>query len=304
MRLPHPSAQLDLVVRELAAAYPGRGGDRLCFAPVGEDSWSYRWGDVWVSLRRDLQGHVPAAYRAARDLHEGGLDFVIAPLPGADGEVVRRIGEVPVVVFPWLDVAPVSAGPPLTGAERRDAEAMVRSVHAAPLPAGLPVETFTLPFATELDRALSLPARRASAAGPYGPRLHRLLTAYRRSLLVWRAEVDEVAACCCADPGPLVLTHGEPSSGNVLRSGSRLLLADWGAAALAPPERDWFHVRRTLGIDRPGPAPTRRFYELRWLLGEVAEYASVLSADHGADAETDAMWARLTRYLPEPVENT
>jgi len=67
----------------------------------------------------------------------------------------------------------------------------------------------------------------------------------------------------------------------------------WG-----PPERDWSHVERTLFV-APSCRPSfRRLYDIRWILSEVAEYASVLAEPHAGDDDDRAMWDRLTRYLP------
>lgn len=86
----------------------GESSDRLEFEPVGEDSWCYRLGELWVSLRRDLRGHFPAAYRAANLLWQEGNESVLAPLTGADGNVVRIVGGYPVVVFPHVVATPVA----------------------------------------------------------------------------------------------------------------------------------------------------------------------------------------------------
>ncbi len=38
---------------------------RPAFVPVGGDSWNYRSGAWWISVRRDRQGHFPESYDAA-----------------------------------------------------------------------------------------------------------------------------------------------------------------------------------------------------------------------------------------------
>ena len=81
-------------------------------------------------------------------------------------------------------------------------------------------------------------------------------------------------------------------------AGLGILLADWGGAALGPPERDWFHVRRTMSQATPGRPAFMAFFRVRWILSEIAEYTDILARPHAGSAEDDAMWHRLLRYLP------
>jgi spectinomycin phosphotransferase len=109
------------------------------------------------------------------------------------------------------------------------------------------------------------------------------------------AEIEDLAATCRADPTPLVLTHGEPNTGNVFRDDTgRLYLIDWGDLKYGPPERDLV----SLNTDRPPVRePFARFYQLRWDLGEIAEYTARFAAPHPGDAEDDGMWRELSLYL-------
>ncbi|MET9356573.1 aminoglycoside phosphotransferase family protein [Streptomyces sp. NPDC006617] len=297
MLLPPEDVDLDLLRRVVASQYEGAFGD-LEFVPLGEDSWAYRLGGLWVSLRRDLRGHVPAAYRVATLLREAGLQHVLAPLSGADGRVVRLVDGCPVVVFPLVHAEQVARARP-TAEESEHIIAMIEEVHSARAPHDLPVEDFTLSFDADLDAATAF-ARGPEPAGGYPARLHRLLRAHRRELLDLRAEARRAGRECAASFEARGITHGEPSAANVLRTPEGLVLADWGGAAAGPPERDWFHVGRTLGIDVTGRCRDTflRFYETRWILSEVAEYSTRFMGQRAGDREDEAMWGRLLRYLP------
>jgi len=85
-----PSRTGKTTTAELLAARYGAEPSRLEFVPVGGDGWHYRCRPFWVSVRRDRQGHVPAAYAAAGELARAGLEFVLAPLPDEEGRVVHR----------------------------------------------------------------------------------------------------------------------------------------------------------------------------------------------------------------------
>jgi spectinomycin phosphotransferase len=240
----------------------------LTFVPLGEDSWCYRGADLWVSVRQDIAGHVPAAYQAARELRDAGADHVLAPLAGADGRIVRSFGGWPVVVFPYVESTPLHTPPPL--AQELDmVVGLLRRVHAAQLTTDLPRETFRLPCGAELGRLLKRIDEGAVGPGPFGAPLVDLVTGHREAIEADRAELIRLGAACAADTTPFVLTHGEPSSANFLRTEAGLILADWGGAAWGPPERDWFRVIHTMGLEL-GCRP----------------------------ADDHAMWERLRRYLP------
>jgi spectinomycin phosphotransferase len=277
----------------------GSDVDALEFVPLGEDSWAYRAGNLWISVRRDLRGHVPAAYEAAVQLYRSGLDFILAPLPGKDARVVRRIADFPIVVFPYLEVRPLSD----TGVSTREVARvieMLASVHHSTVTVQLPVETYQLSFADDLDRVAAVPDGPLRDNGPYASRLYRLLTLHRQYVADLRSEFAELATAARETATRLhVLTHGEPIASNILRYRDRLLVTDWGDAMWAPPERDWSHVTRTIGAKPPGRPSFRRLYDIRWILSEIAEYASILLDTHADHADADAMWKRLVRYLPE-----
>src|SRR5262245_32391906 len=102
-----PTIDVEGLARLIVDQYGADPSIALDFVPVGGDSWCFRGGDLWISVRRDRSGHRPAAYEAARELADDGADFVLAPLGGASGGVVHDVGGRPVVVFPYVDAAPV-----------------------------------------------------------------------------------------------------------------------------------------------------------------------------------------------------
>ncbi|MBE8520462.1 aminoglycoside phosphotransferase family protein [Amycolatopsis sp. H6(2020)] len=283
------------LLRELVTRCFGPRDGELRFAPLGEDSWSYTWQDLWISVRRDVQGHVPAAYEGAFELHRGGLDFVLAPLAGADGSVVRYLAGFPVVVFPLLEAGQIGPGAPLTASERAEVEEMLAALHGFAAPDRLPREEFTLPFA---DALAASPAA-GPGAGPFGERFAALVRSNADRLDALQAERDSLMHELRARDLEFVVTHGDLNGGNVLRTADRLKLADWGMLQWAPPERDRYHLSRTLGFPLRGDANVLRYYELRWQLSEIAEYAAVFTRPHGDSADTRAMWRRLLAYLPE-----
>jgi spectinomycin phosphotransferase len=268
----------------------------LEFSPLGEDSWSYRLGDLWVSVRRDLRGHLPAAYEGAGLLREIGLDFVLAPIAGADGRVSRVVSGFPLVVFPFVAAVALD-GAGASRHERRDVVGMLSRVHAASIAGDLPRESYELSFDDDLDLVVEL-ATRDPDTGPYSRPLHELLAVHLQTIVALRREFAALAVACASSRGAFVVTHGEPIPSNVLRHRDGLLLADWGEAMWAPPERDWAHVIRTLDVQVPCRPQFKRLYDIRWILSEIAEYTTVFARAHTGDDDDVAMWSRLQRYLP------
>lgn len=295
-----PPENLDYgAIRHLLDAEYGAPGVPIQFSPEGEDSWAFRAGDLWVSVRRDLRGHVPAAYEAAFQLLSGGLDFVLAPIAGRDGRIVRSVGRYPVVVFPYRELCDLSQSRPAP-AEIACVHELIARLHDASVALDLPAEDYGLPFAGDVDRALRVPDAAPVDSGPYALRLHHLLSHHQAHVAGLLREFSELAAVCRASDGRPVLTHGEPIATNIFRSGDRLLVGDWGDLMWGPPERDWSHVNRTIG-GYPGCRPAfLRLYDIRWILSEIAEYAAIFLESHTDAPDSLAMWQRLQRYLPAP----
>ncbi len=247
-----------------------------------------------MSVRRDRQGHVPESYEAAAALSEEGLTFVLAPLRGKDQHVVHRIAEHPVVVSPYVPGAPVHA---TTAQEVAALAALVSQLHAVSVRVPVPHEEYGFSFQEELDQALSMALVRDPQAGPYSQQTHRLIRAHCAYLESLQAEARRLARYCRRHTGECVLTHGEPN-GNVLQTGDgRLLLFDWGTTALGPPERDWWDLASTSASITCRPE-FARFYHLRWILGEDAEYTGRFIQTHVGDRDDASMWNELCQYFP------
>lgn len=271
----------------------------LAFQPVGEDSWCFRYGEYWLSLRRDLRGHFPLAYAMASALRDQGLGFVLAPLAAPDGKIVRKLSCGNLIVYPYLELQ-TCEDMPLTSSEASMLVDMFEAVHASRPLDGLPEEDFGVSFLEDIDAAIAA-AERAQPVqnGPISGRLHRLLQHNLPKLTDLRARYFRLSEVCRAASGPWCITHGEPIAANIVRHQGTLMVCDWGDAALGPPERDWAHLRRTTCARPRGRSRFMEFYETRWQLSEIAEYASILLAPHAGSSDDEAMYLRLTRYLPD-----
>ena len=294
MLLPNPAVDewgLGELVRERDGADPAG----LAFAPVGGDGWHYRCPPFWVSVRRDHLGHDPRSYHAAVELAASGLEFVLAPLPDRDGRIVHPFHPFPVVVLPLVEGDTIWGGGGVRPGDWERIAGMVRRLHAATCPALLGREEYALPFADELRDGLEAAERAGPHLGPYGGAIREVVARNRSAIQAMWSEIEQLAAICRADTAPLVPTHGEPGTNNVLRDpNDRLYLIDWGDLKYGPPERDWTSVDEA----RPPLRPAfERFYRLRWDLSEIAEYVARFTAPHAGNAEDDYWWREMELYL-------
>jgi spectinomycin phosphotransferase len=293
--LPDPSIDVMSLAQLLAAEF-GASDLTPTFVPVGGDSWCYRAGSWWVSVRRDRQGHFPANYEAARELRDAGYEFVLAPVRGRSGHVVHTVGGRPVVVTEFVE-SRANYREGLAPVHRQELARAVKELHAARVSADVRSESFDLPFADELERALMRAAAGSHTDGPLGGDVSDLVSRNGARIGDWREEIAVCQERCRASPGELVLTHGEPEPPNVLITpDDQLLLLDWGDLLRAPPERDALSLRK-LGIAPPSRRDFLRFYELRWILSEVAEYVSRLTSPHDGNLEDLEKRGELARYL-------
>jgi spectinomycin phosphotransferase len=98
---------------------------------------------------------------------------------------------------------------------------------------------------------------------------------------------------------PKVITHGEPHSGNLIRTGKQLMLLDWDTVGLAPPERDlWMLPGDALDqyaglTGKPVNPAGVRLYQLRWALDDIRAYTEDLRVPHSQTPGAEHSWQAL-----------
>ncbi|MFD3522342.1 phosphotransferase [Streptomyces sp. NPDC058653] len=267
-------------------------------ADLTRKSW---YGDGTEAAFQGLRDAMDTA-AALRDAEPHGLDFVVAPARNADGGTVRRLGSGHAVsVFPLMSGTPGHFGDTLTAHDRGLMVELLAKLHrTAPPPSArvLPAAFATRP---QLDAALREMGGPWDGPGPYAEPARRLLLDHATALRGRLGEFDRLAGELKDGGGPLVITHGEPHPGNVLRVGERRLLLDWDTVGLAVPERDlWLVAEGPADLARyeeaggRGPDPSAlALYRLRWALNDVAEFLDVLRAPHGRTPDIEQAWRAL-----------
>jgi hypothetical protein len=200
-----PSIDVAALVQLLAAEFDV-GDLTPTFVPAGGDSWCYRAGPWWVSVRRDRQGHFPANYEAARELRDAGYEFVLAPARGRSGRVVHSVGGRPVAVTEFVE-ARSNFRDGLTREQLNELSQAVDALHAARVSADVRSESFDLPFADELDQALARAVARADTAGPLGSDISAVVRRNSARIGDWREEIAVCQERCRASPGEILRHH-------------------------------------------------------------------------------------------------
>ncbi|WP_214415414.1 phosphotransferase [Sphaerisporangium fuscum] len=270
-------------------------GDRRWFVTVADLAHKTHCG---VGAEAAFDGLRRAMDTAAALRDEAGLDFVVAPLPDAGGETLRRLGErYAVSVFPFVDGVAGDFGRALTPAERAPIIDLLAELHRAKPPSHAPLLRPELSTRAHLEQGLG-ELDRPWEGGPYAGPARALLAEHAPGLRRRLEEFDRRVAELDGKAGEPVLTHGEPHPGNLLRLGERLLLVDWDTVGVAEPERDLWQVAEDAGdlaryADATGQAPdpsALTLHRLRWDLEDLGVYVGQFRAPHGRTTDTEQAW--------------
>lgn len=297
--LPEGLAERDLV-RGLAEF--GIEPESLVYAPVGFGDYHWvvdgRWFATVADVARKSITGLRRAMRTAQSLREA-LEFVVAPLPAADGDVVVPLDDrYALSVFPHLQGTSGRFGERLGARERDDVLGLLAALHTCAPPEGTPVTDLAIPGRAELEAAL----REDWAGGPFSAPARDLFAEHADALRAGLADFDRLAAE--TRHLDLTVTHGELHPGNLLRTAAGHRLVDWDTVGLAAPERDlWLlgdDLTRYTELTGHVPDPNAlALHRLRWSLVDLAEFAALFRRPHTRTPDTDTAWRGLRRTLAE-----
>ena len=238
---------------------------------------------------------------------DAGLEFVVAPTPASDGQVLARLNDrYSLAVHPYTVGTQIGADGEFTsGSDRIAVLDMVIRLHRAH--AATPeTDDLVVPHLDALRSIMSGPAC-TWRNGPYAERSRELLRAHAVDLDVLLTAYDDLARRVASRGDRLVITHGEPGAANVMRTPDRgLVLVDWESVLLAPPERDLWDLAdhdeaildtyaRATGVEIDREA--RTLYRLWYDLAEIGSYLSLFRGPHGETADTAESWRNLQHFL-------
>ena len=256
--------------------------------------------------RAEAARRLAAALDIARSLRDGGLEFVVAPVPTRANHIIHPIRDRYVVsLFEHVDGDAHSWSPYPSGVDRLAVLDRIVAVHTIRLGGVFPGDDFAIPSRDQLTAALANPAT-GWGPGPYATPTQELVrqhgAAIQRALVRYDQLVDHVAN----GGRRRVLTHGEPHRGNTIDTADGVALIDWDTALLAPPERDlWMlidedphiaadYTERT-GIEVDDHA--LQLYQLWWDLCEISLFVAEFRQPHDDTEDTRIAWAGLARFL-------
>ncbi len=324
---PHDLSEDD--IRATLAANWDFATATLSYQPVGFGSHHWLAGDAagrqlfltvhdLTAMLTSLADTADAAFARLRTAFECAvslrrdehLDFVIAPLSAADGQVVRRLsGRYTLAACPYVaDCEPGHEGN-FEEADRAVVLRLLAALHRASPPAAPQTCDFSLHQADGLRSALASTSRPWSA-GPYGERARELLARHAAEVRALLAAYDELARQVRSSPERLVVTHGEPGPWNTLRTPGGFIVVDWDFVQLAPPERDLWDMAESddsvlaayteatgTAIDSAALALFRMWYDL----AEIAGYICLFRDPHEETEDAAESWENLEFFL-RPAE--
>jgi spectinomycin phosphotransferase len=253
-----------------------------------------------LGSKRDAD-ELESAYRAAAALAGQGLEFVLPCLPAACGDFTLPLAGGAVSVTPWTG-GRSGSGRFVDAAEAVECAAMVRRLHAAEVPAGIPEWR---PLVTpELPDALARALQGTWDTGPLGEQARTALLRRLPDVWRWTASYSALADLARTQRERWVPTHGEPDTGNQLVSDAQRYLVDWESLKLAPPERDlrtWSVAGHAAAIQHAAVAwPMVEMFDLEWRLDEIAQYAAWFAAPHAGTADDRIALGGLLGELDRP----
>jgi len=225
------------------------------------------------------------AFDTAAALRDGGLSFVVAPIPTSRGETVRRVGpRYTVALFPFVDGQAGRFGE-YDAEERAAVITMLGELRQATPAVASMVRRIDLelPGRRELESALR-DVNKMWFGGPFSEPARQALARHASDVAELLALVDRLAAEVAKRSTDWVVTRGGPHAANALRTDEGYVLVDWDTVALAPPERDlWMVVDDAADeVDRVAAD----FFRLRWDLSDLAAFTNVLRSPHRESADT------------------
>jgi len=287
---------------------------------VGGPNGDRRFVTVDDLAARDFLGREPSiafqgltkAFTVARALNNSGLDWVVCPLASTDGRVLRWLDAThSIAVFPYLEGTATEEYE--SDAERSCVMALVAELHQSAKPAdGIARrETFRLPNRADLEAALRL-LDEPWVDGPYSEPARALLRDHAGGVRRIMHDYDHLAEAALQAADSWTITHGEPHSANVLRTGNDLRLIDWDTAMLAPRERDLWMLVPASGPSSLADQYTNRtghqinedllrLYAFWWDLSEIGIYLALLRAPHTDTDDIRAAWRNLQMFIQADI---
>jgi spectinomycin phosphotransferase len=247
----------------------------------------------WLGATRDeVFDGLRRAYATAAAVRSSGLGFVAAPVASGSGSLAERLDERhSVSLSEYVEGAAGAWGRPVGD----DVVSILAALHVAARPeVALERTRLEVPGRAELETALG-ELDRPWATGPFAESARQELGAHALEVEHALERLDAIASQLEPTDSEVVVTHGEPHPGNLIRTTDGLSLVDWDTVAIARPERDlWMldggggllSVAYTRLTGRALEPEVLRAYRTLWALTDLAAYTTQLRRPHDRDADS------------------
>lgn len=306
------------------------------FWPQGEESYGYIVSTdndrrYFAKLYDDehwrppnLETTMAATFRL---YHDCGLPFVVPALPGENGRFVQELAHYNLVLFPYITGTLISetegqfivaGGFPAANTLDQTAHLVARLHDSLPCSGLSTCEPFHLTFnwRPALESLLNTATSRQATRNNIQDQAAQLLCRYHRQLLAQLDQAEKLAGSLQGVQLPLVLTHGDLTTGNFIRDAhGQLYLLDWSKLRPAPAERDLFYfvepdfdffVRRYVYYrqERPRLSAERfAFYLYYDTLAAVLDYGSWILLEDSQPEDVAYAWIQLQVLTPRRLES-
>ncbi|MEY7971410.1 phosphotransferase family protein [Saccharomonospora xinjiangensis] len=255
------------------------------FATVADLENKPHCGDGAAAALAGLRSAMETAVR----LRAAGLEFVVAPF----GEPVVELGDrYALSVFPVVEGTSGHFGQEMAAGDGVLVQELLARLHTTRVDA--PAWSIDPP-ALRMDGVWS--------DGPYAEQARRLVDEHESMIRKRFEEFERLAEGVRG--AAVVVTHGEPHPGNLIRGAAGFHLVDWDTVGVAVPERDLSvltdnpaELARYQELTGHEPsADALRLYRLRWHLNDLVEFVDWFREPHTDDPDTVLAWTSFQETL-------
>ena len=298
----------------------------IIFFPEGEDSYGYivvsEAGEKYFAK---ASTSVPNSCLQVASLlrHQCNISGVVAPLKTSDGTLSIPWHDFRVSLFPFIEGDSRwdlwKIGKDFTDTELSQTGALLATIHGCPntiAPDNLTVTKYDLPLRHELYTVLEAAVRKGPAQNQYQKQVLEALAIHRSAILETVDRYDELGRSATVSQTSFVITHGDPTPGNlILDAEDQLHLIDWDGVGLGPPEKDlvFFTGERFEVVleryltervcDVSLHADIFGFYIYEWTLNEIRDYGTKILFKNNDAKQNEYDWQSLQDYLPPDKES-
>jgi spectinomycin phosphotransferase len=256
-----------------------------------------------------------SAYEATTRLVPG-LPFAVPPVRTRDGRIAVDVAPGLLLSLTPMLEGTAGDGPLVDDAARAEVADLLGALHRHPRPRHLPLWRPRIGRhdgggRDELVRCVRLDVW---DGGPWSVPAGRMLADARPVVERAISRFSLLGGAVTGSADRWVVTHGEPHTGNLVRTPDGLHLVDWETVRLAPRERDlrevlgesegnepWFAYVAAGGRPEPLSPDTLELFSLEWHLSEVTECAVRFSRTHGDGADERRCFGDLEIELAELI---